>query len=179
MTRYVVLLRGINVGKHRRMPMADLRDLLVRLGYEDVRTHLQSGNVVLASDDSPAALVRKIEAAIAAELTDGVEVFVRTSAEIADVVARNPLAKFVDDPSRYHVSFCSAKPAAAALREMKAVDVGEERFVVLGREIFAWYPGGVQNSPLVKLLSEKRLGVRITARNWNTVTKLLELAGER
>lgn len=178
MTRYVVLLRGINVGKHRRMPMAGLRDLLGRLGYEDVRTHLQSGNVVLTSDESPAELARKTEAAIAAELSDGVEVFVRTRAEIADVVARNPLAKVVDDPSRYLVSFLSAKPAAAALREVKAVDVREERFVVLGREIYAWYPGGLQSSQLVKLLSEKRLGVRLTARNWNTVTKLLELAAE-
>jgi uncharacterized protein (DUF1697 family) len=174
--RYVVLLRGINVGKHRRMSMADLRDLLARLGYEDVRTHLQSGNVVLTTDDSPAEVRRAIEAGITAELSDGVEVFVRTRAELADVVARNPLAKVVDNPSHYLVSFLSGKPAAKGLQEVKAVDVGEERFVALGREIYAWCPDGLQNSQLMKLLSEKRLGVTATARNWNTVLKLLELA---
>lgn len=178
MTRYIVLLRGINVGGHRRISMAALRDVVARLGFEDVRTHLQSGNIVLTSDASPDEVRETIERGITAELSDGVEVLVRTRRQLADVIARDPLAGVVDNPSRYLVSFLSGKPAAAVLRAAKAADVGDEQFVALGREIYAWHPNGVRDSLLVKLLSEKRLGVTATARNWNTVTKLLELADE-
>ena len=83
-----------------------------------------------------------------------------------------------DDPSRYLVSFLSAEPDPARVREAEAVDVGPERFVVSGREIYAWHPDGVHASKLAKVLSERRLGVTATARNWNTVTKLLALADE-
>jgi uncharacterized protein (DUF1697 family) len=176
--RHILLLRGINVGKHRRIAMADLRDLLTRLGYEGARTHLQSGNVVLASSESPEKVRQKVERGIAAELGDGVEVFVRTRKQLADVIARNPLGELVDNPSRYHVTFLSDKPDATAVREAKAADVGGERFAVVGREIYTWYPDGSQNSKLTKLLSEQRIGVRATARNWNTVVKLLELADD-
>lgn len=178
MTRHIVLLRGINVGAHRRIPMADLRELLVRLGYDDACTHLQSGNVVLTSSASAAEVRRTIERGIASDLVPGVEVFVRTRKQLADVVARNPFAKVADNPSRYVVMFLSGKPKAAGVREAKAADVGGEQFAVHGREIYAWYPNSLQNSKLVKLLSEKRLGVTATARNWNTVVKLLELADE-
>jgi uncharacterized protein (DUF1697 family) len=175
-TRHIVLLRGINVGGHRRIAMADLRAVLASLGYANVRTHLQSGNVVLDSDTTPAHVKRTIERGIADDLGADVEVFVRTRTEIADVVARNPLADVADNPSRYLVSFLSGKPDAAGVREAEGVDVAPERFAVHGREIYAWHPGGVHNSRLANVLSEKRLGVTATARNWNTVLKLLELA---
>jgi uncharacterized protein (DUF1697 family) len=178
MKRQIVFLRGINVGGHRRVPMADLRALLERLGYDRVRTHLQSGNVVLESKASPKALARAIEGGIADELGVDVEVFVRTRDELADVIARDPLGDVADNPSRYLVSFLSAKPDPARVREAAAVDVGPERFIVSGREIYAWHPDGVHASKLAKVLSERRLGVTATARNWNTVTKLLELADE-
>jgi uncharacterized protein (DUF1697 family) len=179
MTRHVVLLRGINVGGRRRIAMTDLRDLLTRLGYDDVRTHLQSGNVVLASRASPDQMRRKIERGLTDELAVDVEVFVRTRDELADVLARDPLGEIADDLSRYLVSFLSAEPDPARVREAAAVDVGSERFVVSGREIYAWHPDGVHASKLAKVLSERRLGVTATARNWNTVTKLLALADER
>jgi uncharacterized protein (DUF1697 family) len=176
--RRIVLLRGINVGGHRRVPMADLRALLDGLGYEGVRTHLQSGNVILASRASPEQLRRAIERGIAAELGVEVEAFVRTRDELAAVIARDPLGDVADDPSRYLVNFLSAEPDPARVREAAAVDVGPERFVVSGREIYAWHPDGVHASKLAKVLSEPRLGVTATARNWNTVTKLLALADE-
>ena len=178
MTRQIVFLRGINVGGHRRIPMADLRALLERLGYEGVRTHLQSGNVVLESKASPKALGSAIERGIEDGLGLQVEVFVRTRDELAEVIARDPLGKVATNPSRYLVSFLSGKPAAARVREAAAVDVAPEQFVVIGREIYAWHPNGVQASKLAKVLSERRLGVTATARNWNTVTKLLALADE-
>jgi uncharacterized protein (DUF1697 family) len=105
-------------------------------------------------------------------------VVVRTRDELADVVARDPLGEVADDPRRYQVSFLSGMPDAAVIRELEAQDVAPERFVVSGREIYAWYPSGIQRSPLARLLSDDRLGVTATARNWNTVTKLLALADE-
>lgn len=176
MALQIVLLRGINLGAHRRVAMGELRDLLTRLGYGDVRTYLQSGNVVLTSGASPRRLGRELEQQIAAELSVDAQVVVRTRDELADVVARNPLADIADDPKRYQVSFLSAEPDPAAVREVALVDVAPEQFIVSGREIFAWHPNGIQRSPLVKLLSERRLGVTATARNWSTVCKLLALA---
>lgn len=179
MTTYVVLLRGINVGRHRRIAMSDLRALLVGLGYGDVRTHLQSGNVVLESGKSPEQLRRTIEKALADEFEVDVEIFVRTRDELADVIARDPLGDVADDPSRYLVSFLSAEPDPARVREAAAADVGQERFAVSGRELFAWHPGGVHASKLARVVTERRLGVTATARNWTTLTKLLALADER
>jgi len=158
--------------------MAALRDLLTGLGYRDVRTFLQSGNVVFTSRESPVRLQRDLEKQIAAELGIDVQVLVRTRDELADVVEQNPLEDVAHNPSRYLVSFLSAKPAAKVVRDLATVDVTPEQFVVSGREIYAWHPDGVQRSRLGKLLSEERLGVTATARNWNTVTKLLALADE-
>ena len=116
MKRYIVLLRGINVGGHRRIAMADLRALLTRLGYESPLTHLQSGNVVLSSTQSAKQVQQTIERGLAAEFGDGIEVFVRTRKELADVIARDPLGKIADNPSRYFVTFLSGKPDAAAVQ---------------------------------------------------------------
>ena len=107
-----------------------------------------------------------------------IEVFVRTRDELAAVIARDPLGAVADNPSRYIVTFLSGKPDPAAVREA-AAHAGHERFVAHGRELYAWHPEGVRDSALAKLLSEKRLGVTATARNWNTVRRLLELADER
>jgi len=175
--RQVALLRGINLGSNRRVSMGDLRTLLEDQGYEDVRTHLQSGNVVLSSPVSGARLERALERQLADGLGIEVEVLVRSRKQLADVVARNPLGKLAKDPSRYLVSFLRSKPPAKVERELEAADVAPEQFVLEGRELYAWHPGGVQRSKLNKLLAQK-LGVTATARNWNTVTRLLALADE-
>jgi uncharacterized protein (DUF1697 family) len=158
--------------------MAELRELLQGLGFGDVRTLLQSGNVVLTSDTPPEVVAQEIERGVEAKLGLRVEVIVRTRDELAAVIELNPLAEVVDDPKRYQVSFLSAEPEAAAIAAIAAADVAPERFVHRGRELYAWHPGGIQRSRLVKLISDKRLGVTATARNWNTVTKLLTLADE-
>jgi uncharacterized protein (DUF1697 family) len=176
MPRQVVLLRGINVGSHNRVGMAPLRELLTRLGHEDVRTLLQSGNVVLTSRTTGERLERELETAIAGELGVEPRVVVRTLDELAAVVERDPFGDVADQPKLYQVSFLSDELAPEVRKELEAADVAPERVAVHGREIYAWHPGGVQRSPLVKLLTDRRLGVAATARNWNTVTKLLELA---
>ena len=155
--------------------MGDLRELLESHGHEGVRTHLQSGNVVLAS---PLA-ARKLEAQLERQLAEGlgmeVRVLVRTRAELAAVVRRDPLENVATNGSRYLVSFLSKRLTAKITRELEAAEVGSARLVIDGRELYAWYPDGVQRAPLAKLLADERLGVVSTARNWNTVTKLLEL----
>lgn len=158
--------------------MPDLRELLEGLGYEDVRTVVQSGNIVLTSSKKPRSVERELEKAVAEKFGVDTKVVVRTRDELADVVKRNPFGKVAKDPKRFQVSFLSAEPKAAVVKELSAADVEPEQVVVSGREVYAWYPDGIQKSPLAKLLTDKRLGVTATARNWNTVTKLLELADE-
>ncbi len=178
MPTQVALLRGINVGAHKRIAMADLRKLLTELGYGDARTLLQSGNVVLSAEAKPDDLASELEREIVAKLGVKTSAVVRTRKELAAAVARDPLGDVVDRPKLYQVSFLSAKPDSQVMGEIAALDIAPERFVHVGREIYAWHPLGIQRSPLAKLLSDKRLGVTATARNWNTTVKLLELATE-
>ncbi|HTA16068.1 MAG TPA: DUF1697 domain-containing protein [Solirubrobacteraceae bacterium] len=179
MPAQIALLRGINVGSHNRIPMAELRDLLSELGYGDARTLVQSGNIVLSSDASPEQLERKLEQEIAGRFGVETPVIVRTRDELAAVVERDPWGDLAaDQPKLYQVSFLSEEPDPEAMRNITAVEVSPERLVLVGREIYAWHPGGIQRSKLARLLSDKRLGVTATARNWNTTTKLLEMADE-
>jgi uncharacterized protein (DUF1697 family) len=178
MATHIALLRGINLARNRRVSMGELRELLTQAGYEDVRTHLQSGNVLLSSEAAPERVARALEKHIADGLGLNIDVVVRTRDELAGIVARDPFGDEVTDPRRYQVSFLSAKPAASVVRELEAADIAPERVAVSGREIYAWHANGIQRSPLAKLLTEKRLGVAATARNWNTVTKLLALLDE-
>jgi uncharacterized protein (DUF1697 family) len=175
-TRQIALLRGVNLARNRRLEMAKLRVVLEDLGYEDARTFLQSGNAVLTTGKAPKRVKSELEQRIAADLGLETEVFIRTRDELAAVVERDPLGDVVDNPSRYQVSFLAAKAATRVIRELESADLAPERVVVSGLEIYAWHPGGLQRSPLAKLLTERKLGVSSTARNWNTVTKLLALA---
>jgi len=174
----VALLRGINLGPNRRVPMGDLRDVLTGEGYGDVRTYVQSGNLVLSSRLSPHRLERELERHVLSGFGIDTRVVVRTRDELAAVFALNPLGDVADDPKRYQVSFLSAEPAAEAIRTIAAVDVAPERFAHHGREIYAWHPEGIHASALAKLISDRRLGVTATARNWKTVTMLLAMADE-
>jgi uncharacterized protein (DUF1697 family) len=178
MGRHVVLLRGINLGASNRIAMPALREALEGAGFDDVRTYLQSGNVVLSSDASEKQLARKCERLIAKAFGLDIAVVVRTRDELADVVGRNPLGKVARDPKRYQVSFLSKKLGAKAVDELAALAVDGERFVAVGRELYAWHPRGVARSKLWARLAGKGLGVTATARNWTTVTKLLALADE-
>ena len=176
MTRQVALLRGINVGGSRRVGMAELRKLLDDAGYKDVRTHLQSGNVLLTSDLSGKALERRLEQQLEQGLGLELKVLVRSRNQLAKIVARNPLGDVADNPSRYLVTFLAEKLDAKKVEELAALAVDAERFAAHGRELYSWHPEGARDSALWKTLADRRLGVTATARNWNTVAKLLELA---
>jgi uncharacterized protein (DUF1697 family) len=176
MARLVVLLRGINLGSRNRISMPDLRGALEDAGYDDVRTYLQSGNVVLTSTASAKKVARDCERLIANRFGLEIDVVTRTRSELAEVVERNPLARVAKDPKRYQVSFLEAKPARGVIVELEDVATGDEEVVSIGREIYAWHPDGVARSKLWAKLAGKNLGTAATARNWTTVTKLLELA---
>jgi uncharacterized protein (DUF1697 family) len=176
MARLVVLLRGINIGSRNRISMPELRKALEDAGYEEVRTYLQSGNVVLSSTASAKKVAHECEGLIADRFGLEIAVVARTRSELAKVVDRNPLARLAKDPKRYQVSFLETKPSAKIVRELEDVAADNEEVVGIGREIYAWHPAGVARSRLWAKLAGKNLGVTATARNWTTVTKLLELA---
>jgi uncharacterized protein (DUF1697 family) len=156
--------------------MPRLREALEEAGYEDVATYVQSGNVVLSSSDSATKVARAVERLVEKEFGLKIPVVVRTRAQLAKVVERDPLAKVAKDPKRYQVSFLEKKPSAELVRKLEEAAAPTERVVAEGREIYAWHPEGVARSKLWAMLAGKGLGVTATARNWTTVTKLLELA---
>lgn len=175
--RLIVLLRGVNVGGAKKVSMAQLAGLLASLGYSRVATHLNSGNAVLsAPDGNPRAVELAISEAVRAEVGMPVEVLVRTRDELAAIVALDPLAAVATDPSRSLVCFLSATPDPLALAGLTATDFAPESFVLHGRELYLWCPNGIHDSPVAKAMSDKRLGVTATARNQNTVRRLLTLA---
>jgi uncharacterized protein (DUF1697 family) len=172
----IVLLRGINLGSRNRIAMPALRAALEKDGFDDVRSYLQSGNLVLASSANADAVARKVQRVIAKEFGLEIPVVTRTRAQLAEVVERNPLAKVAKSPKRYQVSFLDAKPSRAVVRRIEEAADPKERVEVEGREIYAWHPDTIARSKLWALLAGQDLGVTATARNWTTVTKLLELA---
>lgn len=176
MPRQIVLLRGINVGSHNRIAMPELREALEDAGFGDARTYLQSGNVVVASGATSAKLATRCKHLIADAFGLEVEVIVRTRAELAAVVRRNPLGDVATEPKRYQVTFLAAKPKPDVVKRLAALAAEQERFVDHGRELYTWHPAGIARSKLWAGIASSRLGVAATSRNWATVTALLELA---
>lgn len=174
--RHVSLLRGINVGGNNLISMARLRALYEALGCEDVTTYLQSGNVVFRRERDPAGIGRGVERAIKRELGLDVRVLDRSHADMAAIVDADPFPGA--DQSRRFVMFLAAAPGTEISREIEHVRLGPDEARLLGREIHLHCPDGIGNSKLPGLLSDRRLGVTATTRNWRTVSRLLELSGE-
>jgi uncharacterized protein (DUF1697 family) len=175
-TRYVALLRGINVGGNKRVAMADLRATLESLGYDDVSTILQSGNAVFTTPRSdPDTLGRAIERVIETRLGMDVKVLVRTGPELARIVSANPLPEAAAEPAKLHVAFLSAAPDAGWFESIDTSRYERDAFRLGERELYVWYRDGAGRSKLTNDMLERRLGVTATSRNWNTVTKLAEL----
>jgi uncharacterized protein (DUF1697 family) len=174
--RYAVLLRGINVGRAKRVAMADLRALLEDLGYTAVRTHLNSGNVVLTGDEAdPAEHAARIEAAIRDRLAMDVRCAVLTADELRAIVDDHPLADVADNGSRM-MAYVYVRPVDPALvAGHPAVPQDPERARVGDRAVYQWCPDGLMAAPDVGPYIKQHLRTDVTARNWNTITKLVEL----
>ena len=171
MPAYVALLRGINVGGARKVPMSDLRALFATLGHTGVQTYIQSGNVVFgAKAGTPARVRSAIEKAIEAEFGFEVSVLLRTAADLAAVVKRNPYG------ADAYVTFLDDSAAPARVKAIDAKEYAPDEFVVQGREIFVRCPNGYGRTKLNNTFFERKLATTATTRNWKTVTTLLEWA---
>jgi uncharacterized protein (DUF1697 family) len=175
---YAVVLRGVNVGGRNKLPMSGLRELLVSLGCEDVVTYIQSGNAVFGSALAPEKAADTIEAGIAERFGLTVRVLVRTPEQLAAIGEANPFLGR-DDFSRLHVVFLDDVPAPAAVAALDPARSPGDEFAVSGSEIFVHYSNGSGRTKLTLDWFERSLGVAGTARNWNTLLKLQELAAER
>jgi uncharacterized protein (DUF1697 family) len=172
--RQIALLRGINLAARNRVSMPELRKRLGEAGFEDVATLVASGNVVLTSPKKPETVARQVRSVVA-DMGVDCAVVVRTRDELASVIERNPIPEGVSQPKFFQVTFFSREPDADVVEKLLGQDYGDERVEVLGREAYAWHPNGIYKSKLARELG-KGLRADGTARNWNTVTKLLELA---
>ncbi len=171
--RYLVLLRGINVGTRNRVPMAELRSKLADEGYSDVATVLQSRNVVVSTEsDRPDVVADAMQRLLSDEFDVNVACVVRTANQVRDVFERNPLQQVVSDPSRYLVNFLSEEPDPDVAGALLEEDHSPQAIAIEGAEAYVWTPDGVKAMTLSYAYLEKRFGVVATARNWNTLAKI-------
>lgn len=180
MTVYVALLRGINLGARNKVPMAGLSDVFASVGLDDVTTYVQSGNVVFGSRDAKTGdLAETLEQRIADELGVRAAVLLRTLPQLRRVVDGNPFLGDEEEPTKLLAVFLDRAPTAEATRKLDPARSPPDRFSVQGSEIYLHVPNGFGRSKLTLDYFERGLGVKGTARNWRTVTKLLELAEAR
>ncbi len=176
---HIALLRAINVGGRNRVAMADLRDLLGEMGFTGVRTLLQSGNVVFdAPRQTGSKLEKLLESKTEERLATSVDFVVRTAGELEHVIAGNPFTDAaLNDPSHLVVVFLKKELADKDVETLRAAIRGPEVIHAKGKHLYAIYPDGIGESKLTNTVIEKTLGIRGTARNWNTVLKLGVMAG--
>ena len=180
MTTYVALLRGINVGGRRKVPMARLRELIAGLGWTGVRTHLQSGNAVFTVPAGEAggqgAARKRLEGALAAHFGFDVPCLLRTAEELREVRDACPFPAEGLDPSKLLVLFVEETPAADHFAGIDPAAYAPDEFRHVGRAVYCWFPDGMGRSRLPTALEAVRPRLTVTGRNWRTLTKLIDLA---
>jgi uncharacterized protein (DUF1697 family) len=178
MTTFVALLRSVNVAGHGRMAMPELKEIFLTLGYHDVSTYIQTGNVIFrASSRSAAKLETEIEQQLESTFGTTPKVIVRTVPELTRTVVTSPYPSRGADPGRHHVTFLAAAPSKERLAAFHPPDSGRDELAIIGREVYVHTPDGYATTKLTGTYLERHLGVSSTTRNWNTVTKLCALAG--
>lgn len=177
---YICMLRGINVGPHKRMKMDKLRTCCESLKFTGVKTYIQSGNIVLqATRTNPAQISKRIEAQIANQFGFHADVITRTREDFEDALRKNPLLKEDGiDESKLHVVFLSDKPSRESMQKLESIILSPDRVRFRGHEIFFYFPNGVSGSSLWKHNLDKIMAVSGTMRNWNTVNALERMAAE-
>jgi uncharacterized protein (DUF1697 family) len=179
MTAHIALLRAINVGGRTKVAMSDLRDFVTALGFADVRSLLQTGNLLFRGGrQTDSALERLLETQAAKRLDLQTDFFVRTAKQWETIVAKNPFRDEARrDPSHLVVMFLKSAPDANAVAALRAAISGRETVVAEGRQAYIVYPDGIGRSRLTNRVIETKLDTRGTGRNWNTVLRLADLAG--
>jgi uncharacterized protein (DUF1697 family) len=171
----VALLRGVNLGSNNRIAMPALREALTAGGFGDVRTYVQSGNIVLDSDQPPDELAVSVGRVLIDRFGLDVQVIARSADELAEVVAHNPFGdEATINPKALQVTFRTKPMETDELAALRGRAAGTEKVAAHGRELYSWHPDGIARSKLALAITPRR--VPATARNWATVTRLLEMA---
>jgi uncharacterized protein (DUF1697 family) len=180
MTIQIALLRGVNVGGHNAVAMSDLRELLTELGFVDARAILQSGNLIFRCEARTGVdLESLLETEAEKRLGLRADFLIRSAGEWREVVARNPFRKEAErDPGHLVVMFLKSAASEKDVKAVHAAIAGSEMIRGDGGHLYIVYPDGIGRSRLTNALLEKKLGIRGTARNWNTVLKIAALAEE-
>ena len=174
---WVALLRGVNVGGHRKVPMAELRDALASLGLEDVRTYIQSGNAVFrAGRQGRTELTSRIEDALDRTFGFPVSVMLRSAEEMDRVVEHGPFLGEGADPSRLHVAFLASAPSGKVAEDFASFRIGSDELRLAGSEAYLHCPEGMARSKLTPAFLERAMGTPSTVRNWRTTVALREMA---
>lgn len=176
MNKKIAILRGINVGGKRKLLMADLKTLCEDLGWQEVKTYIQSGNLIFKSSEKNPELEDRLEEAIASKFGYEVPVIVRDSEEVQKFNARNPFYNAEADISKLHLSFLKEKPSEENIMEIKQYDFEPDRFTVDQKEVFIYCEGKYHRTKISNNFLEKKLQVGATTRNWKTILKLIELS---
>ncbi len=177
MKKRIAILRGINVGGKRKLPMADLKALLTQLNFSNVITYIQSGNVVFDTEQdlSDEALSQLLEKDIANTFQLDVPVIIRSPEALKSAVETNPFLKDADI-AQLHLTFLSTEPANNLAQEIATIDFAPDQFHIQGNDVFIQCEGKYHQTKLSNTFFEKKLKVKATTRNWKTVMKLLELS---
>lgn len=177
--KYIALIRGINIGRSKRIKMADLVKTLESLGFKNIKTYLQSGNVIFEHDSSDIAeIVGSIGRKISEIFSFSVDVIIRTKDELENIVNGNPFIKESDiELDKLHVTFLSDIPDQKAVLNLDINKAENEKFEIIGREVYLYCPNGYARTKLKNDAFEKKLNTTATTRNWKTTNKLMELSG--
>lgn len=179
MKKYISFLRGVNMTGHNSIKMTDLTALFVKLGFEDAKTYIQSGNVVFSYDAvlPVSELSKTIEKSILDRFNFNIPVMTRSTEQLLGLISSNPYIDEKDfNPSKMAVVFLQEKPSEAQTLKVAGVNFPPDRFKIIGTEIHVYCPNGFGKTKLYTNFFENKMGVIGTARNWKTVTALLNMA---
>ena len=180
MNTYIALFRGINVSGQKKIKMADLRQHMQALGFDQVRTYIQSGNLIFQSEVvAKDELEKQIEEKILAEYGFEVSVIIRTPEELQAILVENPfLQNPENDPKRFYVAVLASEPTTERLDVLAEKDYAPEAYAILGKTLYFYVPNGYGRSKMNNNFFENKLKVVATTRNWRTMHKLAEMAAE-
>ena len=175
MNKYIVLLRGINVGGHNKLPMAELRTLLSTNGYKNVATYIQSGNIVLDSTMSVEKTNEHIKLLIKQQFDYNIPVVTLTAEEIKKCFTENPYLKIEDNVKNLHVTFLKNIPENKLVTNLEINSSNNDSYTISGKTIYLHTPDGYQKTKFSNIQFEKKLNTQATTRNWKTTTKLVDM----
>jgi uncharacterized protein (DUF1697 family) len=180
MNTFISMLRGINVSGHNNISMPDMKNLYESLGFQNVVTYVQSGNVIFdTTKQDPSRLSSLIELQIKKSFNLSVPVIIRNKNEFKLIITRNPFVKRKEDLIKLYVTFLQSSPVPSDLNKLIVPPLVTDQLIIQNKEIFLFCPNGYGKTKLNNNFFEKKLNIIATTRNWNTITTLFKLTSER